>query len=242
MSQEVNTTGVFHQSVVLSLDDVGLQGELNIPQKAKSIVMFVDGVSSRLSEFTRSLARELNRFGFATLTLDLTTTEEDTDEQVQTRQILGFNSELIAHRVMEASKWLRSYGDTEQLPIGIFATEQGSEAALIAASHLQNKVRAIVIANGWISLADSVIKKVKCPTLFITRTDKLEESLQMRSVASRLTCEHHVESLSLSNGDDRFDCFEADVAVRTKEWLSCTLIATSLMVPRRIKELRWQEL
>jgi len=220
MTKDLNA-GVFQQNVVLSLDDVGLAGELNIPENASSVIMFVDGNgSSRLSALNRFVASELNKVGHATLTFDLMTSDEETDEESNNRKFFGFHTEFLSHRVMEANKWLRSNGDTEKLPIGFFCTGDGAEAALVAASQLKRKVKAIVIAGGWINLTDAVLEQITPPTLFITRDDQVEELLQIRATANKLRCEHHVETISLSGNEDYADCDQSRMAELARQWFS----------------------
>lgn len=216
MTQGINANRIFHQNVVLSLDDVGLSGELRIPEKPNSIVMFIEG-SEASGETNRFVARELNKFGHATLTFDLMTSEEETDEELLNRKSFGFHSEFLAHRVMEAYKWLRMNGDTEKLPIGLFCTGDGAEAGLIAASHLHRKIGALVIADAWIGLNPSILGQVKCPTLFITQASKLEESIQSCAVADRMMCEHHVEIITLDVSEA---CNKARVAELARNWLA----------------------
>lgn len=218
MIRNLNAKTVYKQNVVLSLDDVGLDGELSIPEKAKSVVLFIDGSGSDNSDsITRFVARELNSFGHATLVLDLMTAEEQSDEESHNRRAFGFHSEFLAHRVLEAHRWLRLNGDTEKLPIGFFGVDEGAEAALIAASRLQRKVKSMVIAGGWINLPKSLLKQITSPTLFITRTDRLEDSLQARAVADNLACEFHLEPISEDEGDDY--CLER-IAEITRNWIS----------------------
>ncbi len=207
MTQHANIRPVSKQSVVLSLDDVGLRGELDIPVGARSVILFVD--QSDLSDsgsMTRHIAKKLNEFGYATLLFDLMTADEEAHEESQNRKSFGFHTELLSHRVMEAYKWLRFCGDTESLAIGLFGNGDGSEAALLAASRLQRKVGAVVINGGWIDLSATDIAKVKSPTLFITDVERLEESLQARALAEKLTCEYHFEMTTPEDslGDDSF--------------------------------------
>lgn len=216
MTQGLNPNRVFHQNVVLSLDDVGLSGELNIPQKANSVVMFVEG-NKCAHETNRDVASELNKYGYATLTFDLMTPEENSNDESLNRKTFGFHAEFLAHRVMEAYKWLRLNGDTEKLPVGLFCTGDGAEAGLIAASHLHRKIGALVIADAWISLEPSVLGQVKCPTLFITQATKLEESLQSRAMADKLYCEHHVEVITKDSSDE---CNRRRIAELARKWFA----------------------
>jgi putative phosphoribosyl transferase len=221
MNQNISEPGVFQQSVVLSLDDVGLPGQLNLPENATSVILFVDGGGNdRSSVLNRFVAHELNGVGHATLSLDIMTSEEESDEEMTSRKMFGFHTEFLAHRVLEAHKWLRSNGDTENLPIGFYCTGDGAEAGLAAAARLKHKVGAIVVASGWINLDASILEKIKAPTLFITRDTKLEELLQTRKAASKLSCEHHVECVALKPIHEDPECEKVRVAELSRGWFT----------------------
>ncbi|MDZ4835796.1 MAG: hypothetical protein SGJ27_18620 [Candidatus Melainabacteria bacterium] len=218
MSQDLNTKGIFKQNVVLSLDDVGLVGELTVPENAHSVIMFVDGAGSTSPDSINSfVARELNKFGHATLTFDLTTDEEEAENESHNRIAFGFHTEFLSQRVMEAYRWLRLNGDTEKLSVGIFGTGSEAEAAILAASHLRRKIAAMVIAGGWISLPPSILEQVKSPTLLITRDDKLEELLQTQGMAKNFSCEYHLETISQS---EQANYGQERLAELTREWFS----------------------
>src|SRR5579864_8430365 len=80
-----------------------LQGFLGVPANAKGLVIFAHGSGSgRFSPRNNYVARCLEQSGFATLLLDLLSHEEESDG----RNV--FDIELLASRVVEATKWARS--------------------------------------------------------------------------------------------------------------------------------------
>ena len=143
-----------------------LEGALAVPRGATGLVLFVHGSgSSRFSPRNRAVANELNLAGFATLLLDLLTpTEERWDA---TSAALRFDIDLLAQRLIMATDWLASRSDTSDLGIGYFGASTGAAAALAAAAHRQESVRAIVSRGGRPDLAGPILSEVRAPTLLI---------------------------------------------------------------------------
>ena len=79
--------------------------------------------------------------------LDLLTTGEELDR----RNV--FDIELLASRLIEATKWARSTAGLASLPIGYFGASTGGGAALVAASLSSTKVSAVVSRAGRPDLA-----------------------------------------------------------------------------------------
>ncbi len=209
---------MLEENVVLSLDDVGLEGELHIPEKATSIVMFVHGSgSSRFSPRNRYIAGELNKFGLATLLFDLFTAEE---EELDKRALLRFDIEFLARRVFEASKWLREYGDTERLHLGYFGASTGAAAALVAAAELPRQVWAVVSRGGRPDLAGRSLEKVQAPTLLIVGGNDPEVLTLNRQAAEKLRCEHHLEIVPGASHLFEEEDTLAAVAILAKDWFS----------------------
>ncbi len=93
------------QQVLISADNVTLQGELVIPQNPKGVVLFAHGSgSSRHSSRNRFVARYLQKAGLATLLFDLLTREEE-EVDILTRQH-RFDIDLLTRRLAGATDWL----------------------------------------------------------------------------------------------------------------------------------------
>ena len=66
------------RSVSVDAGPVTLQGDLNLPESARAVVLFAHGSGSgRFSPRNRYVAELLNQAGLATLLVDLLTTEEE---------------------------------------------------------------------------------------------------------------------------------------------------------------------
>jgi len=129
--------------------------------KAKSIVLFAHGSgSSRFSPRNNFVASVLRGAGLGTLLLDLLTEKEDSVYENR------FDIDLIADRLVEATKWITVYPKTKGMKIGYFGASTGAAAALQASTKMMN-VSAIVSRGGRPDLAKDYLSKVKAPTLLI---------------------------------------------------------------------------
>jgi putative phosphoribosyl transferase len=145
---------------------VTLQGDLDLPEAARAIVLFAHGSGSgRLSPRNRRVATLLNDAGLATLLIDLLTTEE---EAVDLRTAhLRFDIGLLAGRLVHATDWLTRHPDTQHFAVGYFGASTGAAAALVAAADRPNIVGAVVSRGGRPDLAGNALEHVRAPTLLI---------------------------------------------------------------------------
>ena len=152
--------------VHISAGRATLAGNLNIPVSATALVLFAHGSgSSRHSPRNQFVARTLNDTGLATLLFDLLTPEE---ELVDTRTAeLRFDIDLLAKRLVHATKWAKRQEQTRDLRIGYFGSSTGGGAALVAAAQLPNDVDAVVSRGGRPDLAGAALSRVQAPTLLI---------------------------------------------------------------------------
>lgn len=152
--------------VIVQIEDVELEGNLFVPEKARGIVVFAHGSgSSRFSSRNRAVASFLNDGGLATLLFDLLTTEEN-EVDMQTRE-LRFDIKLLSHRLIKAVDWLGEQPETKALNIGLFGSSTGAAAALIASAERPDSVAAVVSRGGRADLAGDALPNVKAPTLLI---------------------------------------------------------------------------
>src|SRR2546422_3671911 len=91
-----------------------LDGNLTVPDGAPGLVLFAHGSgSSRHSPRNQFVARTLNNAGLATLLFDLLTPEE---ELIDARTAeLRFDINLLAERLVHASKWAKQQKETRDL-------------------------------------------------------------------------------------------------------------------------------
>jgi pimeloyl-ACP methyl ester carboxylesterase len=107
----------------------------------------------------------LQNAGFGTLLMDLLTVKEEVFDQ-QTAA-LRFDIDLLARRLMGATRWLADPSQTAKLPIGYFGASTGAAAALVAAAEAPDLISAVVARGGRPDLAGDALHKVIAPTLLI---------------------------------------------------------------------------
>jgi len=145
---------------------VTLDGELQWPRGAQSVVLFAHGSGSgRHSPRNQSVARSLRGNGFGTLLFDLLTREEEALDQRTGH--LRFDIGLLAYRLLDATRWILSETDLRGPAIGYFGASTGAGAALMAAAELGGLIGAVVSRGGRPDLAATVLPRVRSPTLLI---------------------------------------------------------------------------
>ena len=142
-------------------DSVRLEDELMIPRNAVGLVLFVHGSgSSRLSPRNQFVAEALQEAGIGTLLFDLLTEDEASDSDNV------FDIDFLAHRLSDATRWLKGRPETRDYFLGYFGASTGAAAALVAASQ-DRDIRAVVSRGGRPDLAIRHLADVKAPTLLI---------------------------------------------------------------------------
>src|SRR3989338_6716283 len=181
--------GTSIRSVTIAIDQVALHGDLVLPPSMKAIIVFAHGSgSSRMSPRNRMVAENLQSAGFGTLLFDLLT-----ESEVRDRKNI-FDIELLSHRLVETTHWLRTRPGLEHIAIGYFVASTGAAAAIHAASKLDKKseVFAIVSRGGRPDLAGSALDFVTTPTLLIVgsldfKVIELNQHAQQSLSHSKLT-------------------------------------------------------
>jgi putative phosphoribosyl transferase len=174
------------EDVEVQADQVQLAGHLTIPENPVGVVVFAHGSgSSRHSPRNRYVAGELNQAGLGTLLFDLLTPQEELD------RTKVFDVELLAHRLVEVTRWLGARADAAALPVGYFGASTGAGAALWAAADPRADVRAVVSRGGRPDLAGPRLGDVDAPTLLIVggRDETVLELNRSAQAAVRRGCE-----------------------------------------------------
>jgi putative phosphoribosyl transferase len=165
-----------------------LEGNLNLPEGARAVVLFAHGSgSSRFSSRNRYVARVLNEAKLATLLIDLLTPEEEAIDQRTAH--LRFDIRLLAGRLVSATDWLTQNVDTRHLSIGYFGASTGAAAALVAAAERPEVVHAVVSRGGRPDLAGAALPSVRAPTLLIVGGDDVQVIELNRAALALLRCE-----------------------------------------------------
>ena len=179
-------SSITSEDVQIDAGGVPLAGSLAVPPNAIGLVIFAHGSgSSRKSPRNIAVASMLHEAGCGTLLMDLLTIQESADR----RNV--FDIDLLGRRVVEVTEWARRLIDpaVANLPIGYFGASTGAAAALMAAAHLQDDIKAVVSRGGRPDLAGEALPLVKAPTLLLVGS--LDENvLELNREAQRqMRCE-----------------------------------------------------
>lgn len=146
----------------VSIPPVPIEGDLEVPLKAKGLVIFAHGSgSSRFSERNRFVAEKLREAGFGTLLMDLLNPKETCGDEAK------FDIPLLAKRVEAVTDWVRKQELTQSLKLAYFGASTGAAAALVAAADRPHAVSAVISRGGRPDLAFDKLRDVMAPTLLI---------------------------------------------------------------------------
>ncbi len=178
-----NEHAIGEQQVRIPSDAILLEGTLTVPEGAKGIVLFAHGSgSSRLSPRNTYVARALQKAGLGTLLFDLLTDDEAADRENV------FDIDFLGHRLVDATRWLRSRAGYAKYPIGYFGASTGAAAALVAAAR-DSSIEAVVSRGGRPDLAMKALQRVKAPTLLVVGGDDRAVIEMNQEAFERLGCE-----------------------------------------------------
>ena len=174
------------EQIVVRTEGLQLPGHLTIPADARGLVLFAHGSgSSRHSPRNRLVADRLQEGGMATLLFDLLSPEEALD------RANVFDVELLAVRLLLATRWARRHPACTGLPVGYFGASTGAAAALWAAAE-EPTIGAVVSRGGRPDLASSRLEAVRAPTLLIVGGADTVVLRLNEEASARLRCEHRV--------------------------------------------------
>lgn len=199
-----------------------LSGRLTVPGGAGGVVLFAHGSgSSRHSPRNQYVAGVLQAAGLGTLLFDLLTTDEELDRSNV------FDVELLARRLVDATRWLRAQPGLGALPVGYFGASTGAAAALWAAAEPDADIAAVVSRGGRPDLAGPRLAAVTAPTLLIVGGD--DDVVHGLNRAAQRLLVHSETRLTVVAGATHL--FEEPGALRTaaeaaRDWFATHLVAT----------------
>lgn len=170
------------------VSEPGLEGLLGLPPGTSAVVAFAHGSgSSRFSPRNTYVAEALRAAGLGTLLFDLLSDEEARDRR------LVFDIDLLAERLLVATRWLHETPECRDLRIGYFGASTGAAAALVAAARSEVDIGAVVSRGGRPDLAAPVLAEVAAPTLLIVGGLDVDVLELNRAALDRMTCEKRLE-------------------------------------------------
>jgi len=152
-----------NEEIRFNADGATLHGDLMVPDDARGLVIFAHGSgSSRFSSRNRYVADTLSRTGsYATLLFDLLSESEDS---VYANR---FDITTLSRRLESVTSTVAERPDLAHLPIGFFGASTGAAAAIVAATHLTARVKAVVSRGGRPDLAGDSLRALTAPVLLI---------------------------------------------------------------------------
>jgi pimeloyl-ACP methyl ester carboxylesterase len=164
-----------------------IKGHLVIPDECRAVVIFSHGSgSSRNSVRNKHVASYLNDHHFATLLMDLLTTEEDSAFSNR------FDIDLLTERLINVTSYIQSLTDLRDCTIGYFGASTGAASALKAAAELGPQIGAVVSRGGRPDLASAALPKVKAPVLLIVGSLDKDVIMLNRKAFVLMDCEKQV--------------------------------------------------
>ncbi len=206
--------------VRIPADDVVLDGHLHLPEPAAGVVVFAHGSgSSRKSPRNQFVASVLQRSGLGTLLLDLLTPAEERDRGNV------FDIELLAGRLVAATRWLRARDDAADSRVGYFGASTGAGAALWAAADQGAGIGAVVSRGGRPDLAAPRLAEVTAPTLLVVGSEDRTVLELNRQTMDLLRCPRELAVV-----DGATHLFEesgtlAEAALLASDWFVAHLLA-----------------
>ncbi|MBU3714177.1 MAG: alpha/beta hydrolase [Ferruginibacter sp.] len=178
-----------NNKVTIRLENAELKGELIIPLKAQSVVIFAHGSGSNyLSTRNQIVAKNLHQKNIGTLLINLLTEKEDL--QYRNR----FDIELLTKRLIRIVDWVEDEENGKSLSIGLYGSSTGAAAAIRAAAQLP-MIGAVVSRGGRPDLAVDKLEEVESPVLLIVGGLDYDV-LKMNELAyQKLKCEKRIEIL-----------------------------------------------
>ena len=209
---------------VLVEEGITVEGNLNFPDNARSVVLFAHGSgSSRFSPRNQLVARQLESARLATLLIDLLTAHEEEEDRYTGH--LRFDIQLLSRRVVAATDWLLSQPATQNLKIGYFGASTGAAAAVVAAAERPLAVGAVVSRGGRPDLAGSALLEVRAPTLLIVGSKDTQVIELNRKAFSLLKTEKRLEIIPGASHLFEEPGTLEKVAELAREWFTCYLTA-----------------
>jgi len=217
--------------VDVALRGLALPGHLSVPARAHGVVLFVHGTgSNHRSPRNRFVARRLSEVGLGALLVDLRGADEDPDDNTGDDAVSEV--ELLAVRVLAATRWLRSQTAVLHLPVGYFGASTGAGVALLAAAE-DPTIAAVVARGGRPDLVAPCLPAVHAPTLLIVGGADAAVLARNQAASRRLRSEH--ELVVVPGASHLFPepgALEA-VADHSARWFLRHLVAESSVSARR---------
>lgn len=170
--------------VKLPLNNFYLDGDLSLPVRAQSLVIFSHGSgSSRTSPRNKMMAKELNKAGYGTLLFDLVGNHKKKEYAKR------FDLEVITRRLASITLWLYNHSEFKDFDLGFLGLGTGAASAMQAAARLNSIIKALVSYGGRTDLIEAdALKDIHCPVFFIAGELDFHTLKLNRATMKELNC------------------------------------------------------
>lgn len=120
--------------------------------------------------------------------------------------------DLLARRLQAAIRWLATWPDVGELPVGLLGTGIGAAGALVAAGRLRSEIAAVVSCDGRPDLAGPALGRISAPTLLIVGDRAPDRVALNRAAEQRLGPDGRLELVP--GADDLLE----DLGTRSQVW------------------------
>jgi len=170
------------QQVEVAAGALMLDGILNIPERARGMVLLVQGSRNIENiDYHDTIAEMLRAAGMATLFVHLLTEEEEALDR--NTGFFRLNVDIFHQRIIGITNWLLLNQLTQNLSIGYFGTDITGAACLIAAAERPDPVHAIVAGEARTDLARPYLARILAPTLLIAAENALTMKMNQEALA-----------------------------------------------------------
>lgn len=165
-----------------------LAGELTLPAAPRGLVLLP---AVQPTPLDRLVAAHLAEDGYALLFLPLLTSADAAFPDA------AHNVPLLARRLTEALDLMRRDGDTESLPLGLFAPAHATPAAIRAAARRDLQVRALACHGGLPDLAGvQHLELLAAPLLMLADSEDTAATASFRRSTPHLSAAHELHRLA----------------------------------------------
>jgi putative phosphoribosyl transferase len=174
-----------NQPVIIPAKTCSLQARLSAPAQLDSLALILESASTKRRDI-RHLGQALNRFGIASLSLDLLE-GCDADNGVSPAW-QHFNLPLLSNRLRHVIDWIEEEPSLTGLPIAIVASESAAAAALVCAARQPHRIQSLFLYDSRPDLAGSHLARVRAPILFAQGENDHATRHTLQRTISRLEC------------------------------------------------------
>ena len=191
----INKARVRRMNIQIVSGQTRLRGLLTLPRDPEGLILWVrDAENTRLRSRDQVLVEAFQQAGFATLLLDLLSESERRIDLSTLR--LGTHVPFLAGRIQLGIEWALTNESTRHLNLGLFGTETGAAAVLVASVQRPHRIRAIVCEEGRPDLRGSILADIKVPTLFIAGDWDVATLENNQEAVKRLTVENKLVTIA----------------------------------------------